>query len=134
MQKRKKDLKDDTKEWNKIVKTLQQKGVSWIFNPPSGAHHSGIWERLIRLVKKTLSSFCRQQTLDGEGLHTVLREVEAIFSSRPLSTVSDNLCDLELLTPNHLLQLKIQPNLPPDYQDADGDKYNTSWICSGHDG
>lgn len=75
------------------------------FNPPSV--HTTVWERLIRFEKKTLSSVCRQQTLDDEGLHTILCVIEAILNSRPLTTVSDDLNDLEPLTPNHLLQLKI---------------------------
>ncbi len=54
-----------------------------------------------------------EQYLDEEGLQTVMCEVEAILNSRPLTSVSDNPNDLEPLTPNHLLQLKVQPLLPP---------------------
>ena len=110
-----KELKEALKEWNlrKIDHALQQKNVKWTFNPPYGAHFGGVWERLIRLVKKTLLSVTRQQHLDDEGLVTVMCEVEAILNSRPLTTVSDEPNDLEALTPNHLLQLKVKPVLPP---------------------
>lgn len=103
------------KEWNlkKIEDSLQQKNVKWTFNPPYGAHFGGIWERLIRLVKKTLLAVTRQQLLDDDSLATVMCEVEAILNSRPLTTVSGEPNDLEALTPNHLLQLKVKPVLPP---------------------
>ena len=105
--------------WTKIERALQQKGVKWTFNPPAAAHHGGIWERLIRLLKRILLSVTKQQTLDDESLHTVMCEVEAILNSRPLTAVSSDPNDLEPLTPNHLLLLKKQPILPPGVFKAD---------------
>lgn len=101
--------------WNvgQIEQALLQKGVKWTFNPPAGAHHGGAWERLIHSIKKILLSVTRQQTLDDESFQTETCEVEAIINSRPLTTVSNDPNDLEALTPNHLLQLKVQPVLPP---------------------
>ena len=96
-----------------IQKTLLKKGIDWIFNPPSGAHHGGVWERLIRLVKKILYSVLKEQILDDDALHTILCEVEAIMNDRPITTVTNDPNDLEPLTPNHLLQLKTNPIMPP---------------------
>ena len=109
------ELKEALKAWNqdKISKALQQKGVKWTFNPPAAAHHGGVWERLIRSLKKVLLSVIKQQILDDESLTTVMCEVEAILNNRPLTTVSDNPNGLEPLTPNHLLLSKVQPLLPP---------------------
>lgn len=59
------------------------------------------------------TSILRQQVLDDEGLQTALCEVEAILNDRPITTVSDDHNDLEALTPNHLLQLKGKPIMPP---------------------
>lgn len=55
----------------------------------------------------------KQQALDDEGLQTALCEVEAILNDRPITTMSDDHNDLEALTPNHLLQLKRKPIMPP---------------------
>lgn len=108
-----KELKEALKSWNmqQIEQSLLQEGVKWTFNPPYGAHYGGIWERLIRMVKTVFWSVTNEQYLDEEG--TVMCEVESILNSRPLTSVSDNPNDLEPLTPNHLLQLKVQPLLPP---------------------
>lgn len=86
---------------------MQQKGVKWTFNPPATAHHGGVWERLIRMLKRILLSVTKQQTLDDESLLTVMCEVEAILNSRPLTTISDDPNDLEPSTPNHLLLCKV---------------------------
>lgn len=83
------------------------------FNPPGASHRGGVWEWLIRSVRKVLHSVLRQQTLNDEGLQTILCEVEAILNSRPITTVSSDPRDLEPLTPNHILLLKTKPILPP---------------------
>lgn len=92
---------------DRIQGVLPQIGI------PAGSHHGGVWEQMIRLVRRVLSSVLRQQKLDDDGLHTVFCEVEAILNDRPITKLSDDLNDLEPLTPNHLLLLKGKPALPP---------------------
>ncbi|XP_028413969.1 uncharacterized protein LOC114536827 [Dendronephthya gigantea] len=109
-------------DWNqqKIQRFLLQQNVKWIFNPPSGSHHGGVWERCIRTARKILLALLKQQTVDDECLTTVICEVESIMNSRPLTKVSDDPNDLEALTPNHLLLLRPGPSLPPGvFQEAD---------------
>lgn len=47
-------------QWNQsqINDELLQKGIKWNFNPPSGSHHGGASESLIRSVRKVLYSNC----------------------------------------------------------------------------
>lgn len=98
---------------HRIEKAMSHREIKWSFNPPSGSHHGGVWERLIRMVRKILHSVLRQQTLDDEGFHTVLCEAEAMLNDRPITKLSEDPNDLEALTPNHLLLLKGKPVLPP---------------------
>lgn len=109
------ELRQAIEGWNqsRINNMLLQKGIKWIFNPPTGSHHGGIWERMIRSVRKVLNTTLRTQTLDEEALHTVLCEAEAIINGRPITKESTDANDLEALTPNHLLLLKTTPSLPP---------------------
>lgn len=67
------ELKEALEAWNqdKINQAMQQKGEKWTFNPPAAAHHGGVWERLIQMLKRILLSFIKQQTLDNESLLTV---------------------------------------------------------------
>ena len=49
----------------RIQDLLLTSKVTWLFNPPSGVHFGGVWERLIKLVKKVLSSVLKHQTVDN---------------------------------------------------------------------
>lgn len=109
------ELRQAINGWNhsRINDALLQKNIKWVFNPPAGSHHGGVWERLIRSVRKVFNSTLKSQTLDEEGFHTVLCEIESILNGRPLTKASADPDDLEVLTPNHLLLLKTSPSLSP---------------------
>lgn len=109
------ELQEAIQNWNhnQINNVLLQKKIKWTFNPPTGSHHGGIWERLIRSIKKILNSILRGQSMDEEGLQTLLCEVESILNNRPITRSSLDPNDLETLTPNHLLLLKQELALPP---------------------
>ena len=109
-----------------IQNTLRNVGVKWSFNPPSGAHHGGVWEKLIRLAKKILASILKEQAPDDEALQTTLCEVEAIINDRPLTTVTNDPNDLEPLTPNHLLLLRAKPVMSPGLFQR-GDLHSRRW-------
>ncbi|KAK3712744.1 hypothetical protein QZH41_003350 [Actinostola sp. cb2023] len=110
-----KDLREAINIWNqqKIHSYLLQQNVKWTFNPPAGSHHGGVWERCIRTVRKIMNAILKEQTVDDEGLLTLMCEVESIINGRPITKVSDDPKDLEALTPNHLLLLKSRITLPP---------------------
>ena len=118
-----KELRKSVAAWNQqqIHQFLLQKNVKWTFNPPAGSHHGGIWERCIRTVRKVMNGLMKEQTLDDEGLATLMCEVESIVNSRPITKSSDDPKDLEALTPNHLLLLRGCPNNAPGvFDSADG--------------
>ena len=48
-----------------------------------------------------------------DTLRALIIEVKEILNSRPLTPVSDLPNDLDVLTPNHLLLLGSNPNVPP---------------------
>ena len=94
-----------------IRSRLHKEGTDWIFNPPSGSHMGGIWERQIRTTCKVLTVLLHEHgsRLDDESFRTLLCEVEAIINSRPLTFASSDPDDLNPLTPNNLLTMKLLP-------------------------
>lgn len=109
------ELKEAIANWNsmRIQEFLRQKEILWTFNPPAASHMGGVWERQIRSVRNVLRFLLKQQTLDDESLATLMCQVEAIINGRPITAVSDDVKDLNPLTPNHLLLLRSGPVLPP---------------------
>ena len=77
----------------------------WYFQPPTASHVFGVWERLIRSVRKAMKGVLGDRgALPGrETLRTVFAEVMAMSNSRPIFPTSDDPNDVEALTPNHLL-------------------------------
>ncbi|KAJ8023742.1 hypothetical protein HOLleu_36272 [Holothuria leucospilota] len=98
---------------NKIRRHLRTKGIEWSFNPPTASHIGGVWERMIRSVRRVMKALLKGQTVTHDVLETTLAEVEAILNSRPLTQLSLDPKDNEPLTPNHLLLMRDSPNLSP---------------------
>ena len=59
------ELRESINAWNqsKIHDTLLQKNIKWIFNPPSGSHFGGVWERCIRLPERYFKACFRFKLL-----------------------------------------------------------------------
>ena len=102
---------------DKINYFLSKNQCQFLFNTPASSHMSGAWERMIRTIRQVLKGLLSEAParLDTSGLRTLFYEVMAIINSRPLSYLSnsDGVSQLEPLTPNHLLTMKVQQPLPP---------------------
>ena len=110
----------------KINNALLTKGIQWIFNPSAASHMGGVWERMIRTIRRVMISVLKEQTLDDERLRTVLCIAEGIINGRPLTKVSDDAQDESALTPNHLLTLKCVPAVSL-ISTTQKDLYRRSW-------
>ena len=76
--------------------------IKWQFNPPASPWWGGVFERLIRSVKRCLRKVLLTAKLTYEEFLTILYEIEIILNNRPLTFTYENPSD-EMLTPNHLL-------------------------------
>ena len=73
----------------------------------------GVWESLVKKVNKTLKAIVKYRIFTKYCLYTFLRKVEAVLNSQPLTAISDDINDLERLTPNHLLTGASSMNYNP---------------------
>ena len=107
------------KQENELMNTTDiqhyatQNNIEWIFNPPEAPHMGGAWERLIRSVKTTMRVITANRVVSDSVLHTILTEVEVTVNGRPLTYYSDDINDLEPLTPNHFLIGRANQNRSP---------------------
>ena len=115
----KKCLKDLDQE--KITRSMAKQGVEWIFNPPHASNFGGIWERIIRSIRRTLKALCKEQVSTDECLRTLFCEVESIINGRPLTRATDDPESLEPLSPSKILTMK-EP-LAPVTETAKTDLY-----------
>ena len=122
------DVVKALKTWNqeKIQSKLNQRGIDWKFNPPLASHQGGVWERMIRSIRRILHSMIGERLVNEDTLRTFLTEVEKIMNDRPLTKVSADPKDLEALTPNHILLLRRNPASAPVEID-EADKYQARW-------
>ena len=81
---------------------------------PTATHMSGIWERLIKSVRKTMTEVLGDTNafVGLETQCTVFAEVVTILNSRPLTPISDDPNDCEPLTPSHFLLQRQNLALP----------------------
>ena len=99
------ELRRSLKAWNShaIHEFLLQRDIEWQFNPPRASHMGGVWERMIRSVRKVLSHLVKQQRINDECLTTFLCAIKTVINGRPLTQVSDDPSDLKAISPNYLL-------------------------------
>ena len=88
-----------------------------------------------------INSFSRDRLFKEEDLWTYLNEVDAVLNNRPLTSISDDVTDLEPLTPNHFLIGRGNPNLDSTRQmklmstfGNSRTQYKPRLLCSGSNG
>lgn len=117
------ELREAIDQWNhrQIEDELRDRDCEWVFHPPGASHMSGVWERLIRGVKRSMKAILGERLVDEEVLRTVLSEAQGIANSRPLCPNSDDVRDMDAITPNHLLLQKptAMTLSPGHFDDAD---------------
>ena len=110
----------------RIYDRLRISKIRWHFNPPLASHTGGVWERMIRSIRRILATLMSEQVVDDEALHTFLVEIERILNDRPLVRNEGDVDDLDPLTPNKLLLLRSNSCLPPGVF-VGAERYSSRW-------
>ena len=77
--------------------------IKWQFTLTKSPWWGGMYERLIREVKKTLYKTLGTMHLTFEQLEAVVINIERHHNNRPLTYVESNEGELETLTPNVIM-------------------------------
>ncbi|XP_040908610.1 uncharacterized protein LOC121191510 [Toxotes jaculatrix] len=113
-----------------VRKYLQEKGCSWVFNPPHASHMGGSWERLIGVARRILDAMLLQTgptRLTHEVLSTFMAEVMAIMNARPLVPISTDPDNPAILTPAMLLTQKMSAVSAPSGCFEAAQLYGKQW-------
>lgn len=82
---------------------ITELNIEWHWNAPSWPSAGGLWERAMRSLKHHLKRVVGENKLTFEEFTTILAEIEACLNSRPLCALSEDVEDLDFLTPAHFL-------------------------------
>ena len=87
---------------------LRDNNITWIFNPPHASHFGGVWERAIGSCRRILDSLLLNTnvSITHEVLTTLMMEVCAIMNARPLTEVSTDPENPQILSPSQILTQK----------------------------
>ena len=109
-------MRDLKPAWEAGSQFLATQGIEWAFIPPKAPHFGGLWEAGVKSAKLHIKKVLGSRILTYEELNTFLIRVEAVLNCRPLTPLSGEIEDLEVLTPGHFLrgaplnQLPFQAN------------------------
>ncbi|XP_058449212.1 uncharacterized protein LOC131429180 [Malaya genurostris] len=119
---------NDKPSHEKIVNECVNRGIQWKFIPPRAPNFGGLWEAAVKTAKTSLIKTIGQCKLSYEDFVTLLTQIEANMNTRPLTPLSEDPSELDVLTPGHFLTgsslgalpdpdyTKIQPNRLKHYQ------------------
>ena len=104
-----------------IQKYAEWKKIAWKIFPPGAPHFGGPWERLIGISRRLFFNIAGSRKLQEDTFSTLICQVEALFNSRPLTSVSSDIRDVESLTPGHFLT-GMSTGLPSDTTISSNDR------------
>ena len=90
-------------DFDKVSKTLINYSINWKIIPPLSPWIGGDLESIVKLTKRALIIVTHDRTMSEDFLLTFIIEIESILNRRPLTSVTDDLNDYNVLTPNHFI-------------------------------
>ncbi|GFS99327.1 DUF5641 domain-containing protein [Trichonephila clavipes] len=102
-----------------------EEGIEWSFIPPRSPNWGGLWEANIKSLKYHFKRVAGNSKFSYEELLTLITQIEAILNSRPLTPLSSDVDDLEVLTPAHfLIGRPITAIVEPSLLQCDSNRLN----------
>ncbi|GBM49319.1 hypothetical protein AVEN_199031-1 [Araneus ventricosus] len=92
-----------TKHDDCLSNFISEEGIQWKFLPPRAPNFGGLWEAGVKSFKFHFKRVVGVSKLTYEEFYTILHQIEGILNSRPLTPLSSDMDDLEVLTPGHFL-------------------------------
>ena len=118
----------DSMDQEKIQRLTSNQGIEWQFNPPEAPHFGGVFESVIKSAKRAIYAILKKQVdVNVEELQTAFTGVESLLNSRPLTTVSGDVNDEPVLTPNRFLIGQMGGERAPDTVDSMAVSVRRQW-------
>jgi hypothetical protein len=105
-------LEDSTKFGYK-----DSKGITWMFNPPYAPHYGGVFETIVKAMKRSLNFTLNHCDANEDKFRTAVSSVMSILNMRPISPYGQSNDDV-ILTPNHFLIGQVSGMIFPANSDT----------------
>ena len=92
---------------------MSEVGVEWNYNALRCSHLGGVWECIIKFIRKITRAVVGCATLNDFGLATLIVEIEKILNNLPITDLSSDPTDFSALTANMLLTESLDGRIPP---------------------
>ena len=112
---------------NKIYKELTAKRIKWNFSTTASPWMNGAMEAIAKITKKVLKTVVRDSLFTEKILATYLTKIESVINGRALIPISDDVNDMEALTPNHFLLGRSNPNVNISISQNNVSNFRTKW-------
>ncbi|XP_041767820.1 uncharacterized protein LOC121591419 [Anopheles merus] len=86
-----------------VIKSCIDDGIQFKFISPRSPNFGGLWEAAVKSFKTHFKPTVGNAILTSDELNTLLIQIEGCLNSRPLTPLSNDPSDLEVLTPGHFL-------------------------------
>ena len=90
-------------DFDKVSKFLTNYNINWKLTPPLSPWMVDARESIVKLTKKALRIVTHDRPMHDDYLSTFVIEIESVLNSRPLTSVTDDPNDYNVLTPNHFI-------------------------------
>ncbi|XP_055622489.1 uncharacterized protein LOC129773996 [Toxorhynchites rutilus septentrionalis] len=101
-----------------VTTYCSEEGIYFKFIPPRSPNFGGLWEAAVRSFKRHLKATIGLTILLKDDLETILTQIESCLNSRPLTQLTSDPEDLEILTPGHFLIHRPLVSIPePSYEE-----------------
>ncbi|GBL84606.1 hypothetical protein AVEN_191071-1 [Araneus ventricosus] len=84
-----------------LANYFTSEGIDWNFIPPKSPHFGGLWEAGVKSVKHHLKRTIGNLHFTYEEFETIMIQTEGILNSRPLTPLSSDEDNFDVLTPGH---------------------------------
>jgi hypothetical protein len=93
-------------------------GIQWHFNPPNASHFGGIFEIIVKALKRAMKTVIGRADLDEEGFRTCVSKIMFMLNNRPIQQ-SGSIQDQAPLTPNSFVLGDLANAVfPPDFPEV----------------
>ena len=106
-------------DWNKIreFERTTYPMIEWKYNTPRAPHMGGVYEIMVKAMKRAFRILAKNKILSDESFRTVMSRAAALVNSRPLSHYVREDGEAEILTPNTFLVGNVSCNLTVGHED-----------------